>query len=318
MVLQVLTDAGQVMDRVDPHRSQMVGVTDAGQLEQLGGVEGATGQDHLTGGDGTGDATGGVLDTDGAGSFEPDAVHMGAGDDIQVGPAHHRVQIGPGGAEAAAPMDVAVEAGKTLLLETVDVLGEGISGLRGRLEEGAEQGVGGGSPFNHQRPFTTAELVGPGQAGLHPLEVGETVGEVPGLHAGVGSPSLEVHRVAPLEDHPVDRRRSAQHLAAGVIDLAAIHERFGLGLVLPVVEAAADRERQCRRHVYEHVPAVVGSPRLQHQHPVGRVGGQPVGERGTGGTAADDDEVVGSRRHHREVSWREKAGAPQNARAGTT
>ena len=42
------------------------------------------------------------------------------------------------------------------------------------------------------------------QRGLHALEVGQAVGEVPGLHAGVGSPALVVQGVAALEDHAVD------------------------------------------------------------------------------------------------------------------
>src|SRR5205823_14405262 len=66
---------------------------------------------------------------------------------------------------------------------------------------------------------------------------------------GLGRPLLVVERVAALEDHAVDRARAAEHLAARVVDAAAVHVRLGLGLVLPVVEAAADRERQRGRHV---------------------------------------------------------------------
>src|SRR5262249_44533597 len=68
--------------------------------------------------------------------------------------------------------------------------------------------------------------------------------------------------------------------------------------VLPVVEPAADGEGERRRHVDEHVPAVVGPACLQHQHPGGRVGRQPV-RQGAAGRAAARDHVVIARLCHR-------------------
>ena len=109
---------------------------------------------------------------------------------------------------------------------------------------------------------------------------------------GVGAPALVVQRVAALEDHAVDAAGAAQHLPAGVVDPAPVHVRLGLRLVLPVVEAAPDRERQRRRHVDEDVPEVVGAARLQHQHAVRGVGGQAVRQGAAGRAAADDHEVV--------------------------
>jgi hypothetical protein len=51
-----------------------------------------------------------------------------------------------------------------------------------------------------------------------------------------------------------------------VVDPAAVHERLGLGLVLPVIEAAADREGERGRHVDEDVEGVVGAAGLEHEH----------------------------------------------------
>ena len=65
-----------------------------------------------------------------------------ARDDVEVGPVHHRVQVGAGGAQPAAAVDVAVELGEALLLVAVDVVGERVAGLLGRLEERVEQRVG--------------------------------------------------------------------------------------------------------------------------------------------------------------------------------
>ena len=47
MVLQVLTDAGQMVHRVDAEPCQLVRVADARQLQQLRGVDRAAAQDDL-------------------------------------------------------------------------------------------------------------------------------------------------------------------------------------------------------------------------------------------------------------------------------
>ncbi len=202
-----------------------------------------------------------------------DAVALGhqSGDlrqrlDGEVGAVAHRVQVGPGRAEPATAVDVAVEGREALLPVAVDVVGERVPGLLHGLEEGPEQRAGGRTALHDERAAATAPLVGAGQAGLHALEVRQAVRVVPGLHAGVGRPALEVQRVAALEDHPVDAAGAAEQLAAGVVDLAAVHERLRLGLVLPVVELVADRVRQGGRHVDEGVDAGVAAARLQHQH----------------------------------------------------
>ena len=97
-----------------------------------------------------------------------------------------------------------------------------------------------------------------------------------------------------------------------MVDAAAAHVRLGLGLVAPVVEAVADRERERRRHVDEDVPERVVAPRLEHQHPVGRILREPVRERAAGGPSADDHEVVVGGGHGLDLS---QIRAPYVARA---
>ena len=210
----------------------------------------------------------------------------------RLGRRHHGVQVRAGRAQAPTAADVAVEAGEALLAVPVDVVGELVAGLLHRREERSEQRVGRGPALEHERPAAAAELVGAGEARLHALEVREAVRVRPRLHARIGGPALVVERVAALEDHPVDAARAAEHLAARVVDPPAVHVRLGLRLVLPVVEPPADRERQRRRHVDEHVPLVVGPAGLEHEHARRGILAQPVGEHAAGGTAADDDEVV--------------------------
>ncbi len=204
------------------------------------------------------------------------------------------MQVGPGGGQAPTPVHVAVERREALLPVAVHVVGERVARLLHRLEEGAEQRARGRTALQHEGPGVPAELVGAvcGEAAFHALEVGKAVRVVPGLHAGVRRPPLVVERVPPLEDHAVDAARAAEHLAAGVVDASPVHLRLGLALVLPVVEAAADREGQGRRHVDEDVPDVVGAARLEHEHPVRGVRREPVAERAAGRPATDDHEVV--------------------------
>ena len=189
-------------------------------------------------------------------------------------------------------MDVAVEACEPLLSVAVHVVRQGVTGVLGGLEERTEQRVLGRTALQNERPVATAPVVGAGQAGLHPLEVGQAVQVVPGLHAGLGAPALVVEGVAALEDHPVDAARPAEQLAARVVDAPSVHERLGVGLVLPVVETVPDRNGQGRRHLDERIEPEVGPPCLEHQHAGPGVGTEPVRECASGGTAADDHDVV--------------------------
>ncbi len=196
-------------------------------------------------------------------------------------------------------MDVAVERRETLLAIAVHVLGQGVTGLLDAGEERREERARGGTPFQHQRAGVAAPRIvrGGRQTGFHPLEVGQAMRVVPRRHPGIGGPALVVERVAPLEDLPVDARRAAEHLAPGVVDAPAVHERFRLRLVFPVVEPAADRKGQRGRHVDERIDAPIGSTGLEHEHRRRGIGRQPVAERRTGRAATDDD-VVESPVHH--------------------
>ena len=235
-----------------------------------------------------------VLDAHRAAALEQDLGGERERLDRQVRAVHDRVQVRPRGREPPAVVHVAVELGEALLAVAVHVVGERVAGLLDGLEERVEERPLRRSALEHERAVVPAErIVRCGrEAVLHALEVRQAVRVVPALHAGVRGPALVVQRVAALEDHPVDRARTAEHLAARVVHPPAAHVRLGLGLVLPVVEAAADRERERRRHVDEDVPRIVGPPRLQHEHAGARVLREAVGERAARGAASDDHEVV--------------------------
>ena len=208
------------------------------------------------------------------------------------------MQVGARGAQAPAAVDVAVERREALLAVAVDVVGQRPARLLRGLEQRVEQRAARRAALEHERTVPAAPLVGARQAGLHAFEVRQAVRVVPALHARLGGPALVVERVAALEDHPVDRARPAEDLAARVVDPAALHVRLGLGLVLPVVEATADREGQRGGHVDEDVPEPVRAAGLEHEHARRGVGAEAVGERGARRAAADDHEVRGRRGSH--------------------
>jgi len=213
------------------------------------------------------------------------------------------MQVRTSSAQPPAAADGPVERAEPFLPVAVHVFGEPMARLLHSEEERGEERVRRRSALEHERPVAAAIVVGACRAGLHALEVREAVRVVPARHSRVGSPALVVERVTPLEDHPVDRARAAEHPATGVVDAPAFHVRFGLRLVLPVVEAIPDRERQRCGHVDVDVPRVVGTSGLEHEHARRRVRAQAVRERAAGRPTADDHVVVPALAHDTTTVW---------------
>ena len=294
VVLQVLADAGQVRDHRDAERGELGGVADAGELQQLRGVERAAGQHDPACLD-LDPPPGPVLVADARDALAVEQQLRGeaARADLQVGPPLGRVQEGARHRQPPAAVDRALPGGEALRLRAVDVRGEREARLLRGLEERLEQRVGDRAALEQLRAVVAAHRAGLADvAGLQPLEVGEAVRVVPGRHALFGTPPVVVRRVAALEDHRVDAARAAEQLAPRMRDAPAVQEGLRLGLVAPVVEAAPDGHAERRGHLDGEVPPVVRAARLQQQHAVGRVGAEPVRQDGSCRSGADDHEVV--------------------------
>ena len=294
VVLHVLAHTHEIMHHVDAERSELGRVADARELEELRRVERAAAADDLSAECALHDSapSGDVLDSDCTRSVEDDLRRERARTNVEIGTVHHRVEVRARRAEAPSALDVAVEAGETLLAVAVDIIGQLVARLLHGTEEGVAEGIRGGPALDYQRSVAAAVLVGAGDAGLHSLEVREAVRVRPLFHARIGRPTLVVEWVAALEDHSVDAARAAEHLAARVVDAAAVHEGLRLRFVLPVVEAITDGERQGGRHVDEHVESVVGTAGFEHEHARRRILAQAIRKHAAGGPAADNDEVV--------------------------
>ena len=133
VVLEVPPDAGHVGDDGDAHGLELGGRPDPVQQQELRRVDGATGEDHLTG-----------VDRLGAAAVPLD-LHARRARAVEVHPVtivevrsvrlrrerHDRVEVGPRGRQPSAPVDVPVERREALLAIAVDVVRPRVAGLDG-------------------------------------------------------------------------------------------------------------------------------------------------------------------------------------------
>ena len=97
VVLEVLADARQVVHGVDAERLELVGVADAGELQQLRRVDRAAAEDHLAGADVVERPPSTHLDADGPRRrSNTTRVDEGAAAHLEVRPVHR-----PGGGRRA-------------------------------------------------------------------------------------------------------------------------------------------------------------------------------------------------------------------------
>ena len=125
---------------------------------------------------------------------------------------------------------------------------------------------------------------------LERLEVRQNARVVPAGIARIG-PAVEIASMTAGEDHGVEAARAAQDVAAGpVVDpVGRVRLRRGRK---PLGRGRAERGAPLPRVV--DLGQVVGTARLEHQHPGVARGGEPVRERGAGRARTDDDDVVGA------------------------
>ena len=99
-----------------------------------------------------------------------------------------------------------------------------------------------------------------------------------------------VRRLAAHVDHAVDRRASAEHLAARVDEASPVETRLGRGLHHPVRARVADAVQVSDRNADPVVR--VAAPGFEQEHAGAGVFGQAVRQYAAGGAGAHDDVVV--------------------------
>ena len=103
-------------------------------------------------------------------------------------------------------------------------------------------------------------------------------------------PMVVVGSLAAHVDHAVDRRAAPQHLAAGVVQGPAVETGFRLGLHHPVGAGIAHALEIPDRNIDPMV--AVAAAGFEQQHPVSRIGAQPVRQHAPRRPRPHDDEVV--------------------------
>ncbi|PTR36661.1 hypothetical protein C8K38_12354 [Rhodococcus sp. OK611] len=268
--------------------AQLLLVADAGQHQQLRGVDRAAGEHHLLAGADRADrAALHVLDPDGGRSLEQHPGRGGLGEHSQVGALARGREVGVGRAPAGAAL-----LGDHRLQEAL-----GLSGVRAlhresrlprRLQVGAGERSGGALPAHRQRAGGAGVVGGGAFHVLDPAEVLHHLAEGPGV-VGEFGPLVVVGGEAAHPHHGVHRRGTAERLPSRPVDAAAAESGLRLGQVVPV-DLAAEQLGEGRGNV--DVLVLVRRTCLEEDDLGARVGAEPAGQRGAGRSRADDD-VVG-------------------------
>ncbi len=294
VVLEILADPLELVGHGDTVRRQVFGVADAGQLQHLGRLRGAAAQQHL--GVGIGDLVFlglalHIFDPDRAALFDDDAGRTGLDGRGQVRAlAQDRAQIAGRGAPALAIADGQLVRAETLLLETVEVLGELVTRLGPGADEAGKDRAGRRGLGDIERPLAAMIGVGPALEGLGAFEIGQHLGIGPAPQPHL-APLVIVAGMAADIDHAIDRGRAAPALAARPPQLAVFQIGFRLGPEAPVIGPLIGQQRaHARGHLDQD--RVVLAAGFQQQHLDLGIGGQPVGQHAAGRAGADDDIVV--------------------------
>ena len=226
---------------------------------------------------------------DGAAAVEHHALDQTAGLQPQIGAMQRRLEEGARRRPAPAALLVDVKGAAPFVVAGVEVHDRFDVGLLGRPAERIEQ-----IPSHARR--LDAQLAADAMRGalaeeviFVPLEIGQHVVPAPAGKPEL-APMIVIGGLAAHVDHRVDRRRAADHLAARIIEAAAIEAFLRLGLEAPVRARIADREQIADGNMKPN--PIVAAAGFEQQHAPVAIGRQPIGQEAAGRARADDDVVV--------------------------
>ena len=130
-------------------------------------------------------------------------------------------------------------------------------------------------------------------APLQPPEIGQNVRIAPAAIAEL-RPGVEILALATVIDMAVDRRRTAERLAARRVDAAAAGPRARLLLIRPVDALHVERLDEAGRQMDVGMPVL--APCFEHTHAGACIFAQAIGEHAACGARADDHII--ERFHH--------------------
>ena len=290
VVLQILAHARAFVDHLDAEPGQPVGLADAGELEELGRVDRPRCHQDLS--LGKRPPPHALVPVDHAAdlaAFDDQPFGLGLDDDPQVGPLHGRAQEAVGRVPAHAPALVDFEEARTLVVAVVEI-GAGLDAeflraLLHRFEDLPAQALLRDLPAAAGRMHRACS--GVMVFGLQ--KIGQDIVPRP---AGIAelAPVVVVRRLTAHVDHSVDRRASAEHLAARIDEASPVEARLGRSLHHPVRARVAHAVQVSD---WNADPVVgVAAPGFEQEHAGARVFRQAVRQYAAGGAGAHDDVVV--------------------------
>ena len=265
MVHVMVAHVGVVHDRGDAVPGQVIGGTDTGEHQQLGGVDRPGRHDDFPGGpDEPGFAVPLDFDADRGAVLDPDPEHEGVGQDVEVAPLAGRVDVAVGGRPPPPSALGHLVKARADLFGPVEVIVCLQAGRGDRLDELEAHLVRGPQVLNAERTAGAVVVIGAAGVVLRHAEQREHVRIRPS-GGSVFGPEVVVGLVAADVDHGVHRGAAAEHLGSWHEDPAPAQVRLGLGEVAPVqlgLELLGER----RGHLHVHV--LVAAAGLDEQHPV--------------------------------------------------
>ncbi len=319
MVLQIAPDALPVEDDLDPERRQPVRRSDAGAMQHLNRSDRASAQDHFAAGASLDNlATLAEAHPDGAPLLDNQAIGQHVRLKTQIGTVQGGLQETPCRRPAASALLVDVEIADAFIVAGIEIRNFPDSHFFRRFADRVEHCPGQPRCLD---PPAAADAVKRALAQkmiLKPPECRQHVIPAPAAKSKL-APVVVIGGLSAHRDHCVDGGGTADHLAAGIGQRAAVEAGFGLGPEHPVRTRVADREQVTDRDV-EPDPVVVAAG-LQDQHAVGRIGREPVGDDTAGGARADDDVVKITFKPLRHLNFRpgcDRLSCPTLCRASTS
>src|SRR5262249_3139102 len=242
MILQVFADAGLVEHDANAELPELAGDADAGEFEDLHRADRAGRENNFAA-----DARGSPrpvlapVHADRTRSLKLDPLDQAVELEAQVGALAHRLEKGARRRPAPPALLVDVEDAAALVVAGVEIGNALDAGLLGRRAERVENVPAHARRLNAQ---LAADRVRLARAQKMVLVAAEERQHVAGSPAGESelAPVVIVGGLPAHVDHGVDRGGAADHLAARIVEAAAVEAFLRLGLEHPVRARIADGE----------------------------------------------------------------------------
>src|SRR5258705_4846222 len=251
MILEVLADARELVDHADAVLLQFVRRADAGKQQELRRTESAPAEDHLAARfRGLIAPLPVIAHTRRALAVEDNPGCRRAGDDGQIRPVHHRMQIGGRGRATFAILVAAPELGDLIkagafLFRSVEIIVATDLVFRASIDEGVGDRPRAALVGDAQRPVAAVQIIGAALIAFGALELGKNMVPRPAV-AAKGGPIVVIGAVTADVDHSVDRTRATECLAPRLIAAAAVEAWLWHRFEGPVVDLRLSRKH--RRH----------------------------------------------------------------------